>query len=128
MPEWGMLPIPRKLLAGGVRDMVRISDGRMSGTAYGACVLHVAPESFVGGPLALVQDGDAVELDVPARRLTLRVEEGELGRRRATWRPPEPRYPRGYGVLFSQHVTQAPEGCDFDFLMGTRPVAEPEIY
>ena len=128
MPEWGMLPIPRKLLAGGVRDMVRISDGRMSGTAYGACVLHVAPESFVGGPLALVQDGDAIELDVPARRLTLRVEEGELGRRRAAWRPPEARYLRGYGVLFSRHVTQAHEGCDFDFLMGTRPVAEPEIY
>ena len=128
MPEWGMLPIPRKLLAGGVRDMVRISDVRMSGTAYGACVLHVAPESFVGGPLALVQDGDAIELDVPGRRLTLRVEEGELGRRRAAWRPPEARYPRGYGVLFSRHVTQAHEGCDFDFLMGTRPIGEPEIY
>jgi dihydroxy-acid dehydratase len=128
MPEWGMLPIPRKLLARGVRDMVRISDGRMSGTAYGACVLHASPESFVGGPLALVQDGDAIELDVPGRRLTLRVEDGELARRRAAWTPPEPRYSRGYGALFSRHVTQAHEGCDFDFLMGTRPVAEPEIH
>jgi dihydroxyacid dehydratase/phosphogluconate dehydratase len=128
MPEWGMLPIPRKLLARGVRDMVRISDGRMSGTAYGACVLHVAPESFVGGPLALVRDGDPIELDVQARSLTLRVEDGELARRRAAWTPPEPRYARGYGMLFSRHVTQAHEGCDFDFLMGTRPIAEPEIH
>src|SRR5204863_4028895 len=86
MPEWGQLPIPKKLLAKGVRDMVRISDARMSGTSYGACVLHVAPESYVGGPLALVQDGDVIELDVPDRRLTLKVEDAELARRRAAWR------------------------------------------
>jgi dihydroxy-acid dehydratase len=128
MPEWGMLPIPKKLLAQGVRDMVRISDGRMSGTAYGACVLHVSPESFVGGPLALVRDGDMIELDVPARRLALRVDDEELGRRRASWRPPAPIYPRGYGALFSRHVTQADAGCDFDFLTGIREIAEPEIH
>jgi dihydroxy-acid dehydratase len=128
MPEWGMLPIPKKLLAQGVRDMVRISDGRMSGTAYGACVLHVSPESFVGGPLALVRDGDSIELDVPNRRLTLQVDDGELARRRAAWVPPAPIYPRGYGLLFSRHVTQADAGCDFDFLMGTREIGEPEIH
>ncbi len=128
MPEWGMLPIPKKLLAQGVRDMVRISDGRMSGTAYGACVLHVSPESFVGGPLALVQDGDAIELDVPGRRLALHVHENELAHRRAAWVPPAPVYPRGYGLLFSRHVTQAEAGCDFDFLMGTRQIAEPDIH
>jgi dihydroxy-acid dehydratase len=128
MPEWGMLPIPKKLLAEGVRDMVRISDARMSGTAYGACVLHVAPESFVGGPLAFVRDGDVVELDVPGRRLTLRVSEEELGRRRAGWRPREVIYPRGYGRIYAQHVTQADKGCDFDFLEGTVPTPEPEIH
>jgi dihydroxy-acid dehydratase len=127
-PEWGMLPIPAKLLRQGVRDMVRISDARMSGTSYGTCVLHVAPESFVGGPLALVRDGDLIELDVPARRLTLKVDEAELDRRRAAWIAPAPRYPRGYGALFTRHVTQADKGCDFDFLEGTAPIPEPEIH
>jgi dihydroxy-acid dehydratase len=128
MPEWGMLPIPKKLLAQGVRDMVRISDARMSGTAYGACVLHVAPESFIGGPLALVRDGDVIELDVPGRRLDLHVNDDELARRRAAWIAPEPKYPRGFGRLYSHHVTQADRGCDFDFLEGTAPIAEPQIY
>jgi dihydroxy-acid dehydratase len=128
MPEWGMLPLPKKLLAQGVRDMVRISDARMSGTAYGACVLHVAPESFVGGPLAFVQDGDIIELDVPARRLTLRVPDDELARRRASWKPRQVAYPRGYGHLYARHVTQANRGCDFDFLEGTAPIADPEIH
>jgi len=128
MPEWGQLPIPKKLLAQGVRDMVRISDARMSGTSYGACVLHVAPESFVGGPLALVRDGDLIELDVPARRLELRVADDELARRRAAWQRPAPRYERGFGALYQQHVTQANQGCDFDFLEGTAPTAEPEIH
>jgi dihydroxy-acid dehydratase len=128
MPEWGMLPIPKKLLAEGVRDMVRISDARMSGTAYGACVLHVAPESFVGGPLAFVRDGDIIELDVPDRRLTLRVSDEELSRRRASWTPREVAYPRGYGHLYARHVTQANKGCDFDFLEGTAPIADPEIH
>jgi dihydroxy-acid dehydratase len=128
MPEWGMLPIPKKLLAQGVRDMVRISDARMSGTAYGACVLHVAPESFVGGPLAFVRDGDIIELDVPARRLSLRISDDELNARRATWTPREGAYPRGFGHLYARHVTQANKGCDFDFLEGTAPIAEPEIH
>jgi len=128
MPEWGMLPIPKKLLAAGVRDMVRISDARMSGTAYGACVLHVAPESFVGGPLALVGDGDVIELDVPERRVTLRVSEEELSRRRARWTPREIQYPRGFGRMYAAHVTQANRGCDFDFLEGTAPIADPEIH
>jgi dihydroxy-acid dehydratase len=128
MPEWGMLPIPKKLLALGVRDMLRISDARMSGTAYGACVLHVAPESFVGGPLALVQEGDEIALDVPARRLELRVEEGEIARRRGAWKAPAPPYARGFGALFARHVSQADKGCDFDFLEGTSPTPEPEIH
>ena len=128
MPEWGMLPIPKKLLKAGVRDMVRISDARMSGTSYGACILHVAPESFVGGPLALVQTGDEIEIDVAARRIHLHVSEEELARRRAAWTPPPPRYARGYGAMYSQHIGQADEGCDFDFLQGTAPVAEPEIH
>jgi dihydroxy-acid dehydratase len=128
MPEWGMLPIPKKLLAQGVRDMVRISDARMSGTSYGACVLHVAPESFIGGPLAFVRDGDVIELDVPARRLTLHVSDEELARRRADWKPREVDYPRGFGRMYAQHVTQANRGCDFDFLEGTAPIAEPEIH
>ncbi len=128
MPEWGMLPIPRKLLKRGVRDMVRISDARMSGTSYGACVLHVSPESFVGGPLALVQDGDLIELNVDERRLQLMVDEQEMVRRKQEWIPPRDRYERGFGALYSQHVTQADEGCDFDFLVkqGTNP--EPEIH
>jgi len=128
MPEWGMLPIPKKLLAEGVRDMLRISDARMSGTSYGACVLHVAPESFIGGPLAFVRDDDIIELDVPARRLTLRVADEELGRRRADWQPREVRYPRGFGRMYARHVTQANRGCDFDFLEGTAPIEEPEIH
>lgn len=122
MPEIGNLPIPEKLLKQGVRDMVRISDARMSGTAYGTIVLHVAPESAVGGPLALVQDGDEIELDVPNRRLTLHVDDSELARRRTTWTPPSPAYRRGYGQLYLRHVTQAPHGADFDFLLGSDPV------
>jgi dihydroxy-acid dehydratase len=128
MPEWGLLPIPKKLLARGVRDMVRISDARMSGTAYGTCVLHVAPESHVGGPLALVRDGDEVELDVPDRRLELRVDEREISRRRTAWGQPQPPYGRGYGAIFARHATQANEGCDFDFLAQGPPVPEPEIH
>jgi dihydroxy-acid dehydratase len=128
MPEWGQLPIPKKVLAKGVRDMVRVSDARMSGTSYGACVLHVAPESFIGGPLALVRDGDIIELDIPARRLSMQVTEEELERRRAAWRRPEPRYARGYGRLFSEHVSQANEGCDFDFLERGTPTPDPEIH
>src|SRR5437763_15937405 len=110
MPEWGQLPIPKKLLARGVRDMVRISDARMSGTSYGACVLHVAPESFVGGPLAFVRDGDRIAPAVPARKLGLLVDAAELARRRAAWEPPAPRYARGFGVLYLEHVTQADKG------------------
>jgi dihydroxy-acid dehydratase len=128
MPEWGQLPIPKKLLEQGVRDMVRISDARMSGTSYGACVLHVAPESFVGGPLAFVRDGDLIELDVAARKLELKVSDEELARRRAAWKRPAPRYERGFGALYQQHVTQADQGCDFDFLEGTAPTPEPEIH
>jgi dihydroxy-acid dehydratase len=128
MPEWGQLPIPKKVLAKGVRDMVRVSDARMSGTSYGACVLHVAPESFVGGPLALVRDGDVIELDIPGRRLSLLVSDEELTRRRAAWRKPAPRYARGYGRLFSDHVSQANEGCDFDFLERGAPTPDPEIH
>ena len=128
MPEWGMLPIPRKLVKAGVRDMLRISDARMSGTSYGACILHVAPESFVGGPLALVRTGDHIEVDVSRRLLHLHVSEEELARRRAEWVPPEPRYARGYGAMFQQHIGQADEGCDFDFLESGPPVPEPEIH
>src|SRR5205809_350852 len=128
MPEWGMLPIPKKLVQAGVRDMVRISDGRMSGTSYGACILHVSPESFVGGPLALVKTGDAIEVDVPARRIHLDVAEEELNRRRAAWKQPAPRYARGYGAMFSAHIGQADEGCDFDFLAGKGQIPEPEIH
>ena len=128
MPEWGQLPLPKKVLRKGVRDMVRISDCRMSGTSYGACVLHVAPESFVGGPLALVQNGDRITLYIPARRLDLLVDDAELARRRAAWKPPQPRYTRGYGQLFAQHVTQANEGCDFAFLAKRAPMPEPDIF
>ena len=129
MPEWGMIPMPKALLKDGHRDMVRLSDARMSGTSYGACVLHVAPESFVGGPLALLQTGDIIDLDIPARSLNMRVDEDELARRRAAWVAPEPRYERGYGYVFSKHVEQADKGCDFDFLTSEfgRPVPEPEI-
>jgi dihydroxy-acid dehydratase len=128
MPEWGMLPIPKKLLRQGVRDMVRISDARMSGTSYGACVLHVSPESYVGGPLALVHDGDLIELDAANRSLSLLVSEEELSARRVRWTPPEPRYTRGFGALFSAHVTQAELGCDFDFLQAGSEIPEPEIH
>jgi dihydroxy-acid dehydratase len=128
MPEWGQLPIPKKVLAKGVRDMVRVSDARMSGTSYGACVLHVAPESFIGGPLALVRDGDIIELDIPGRRLSMQVSDEELDRRRAAWRKPAPRYERGYGRLFSEHVRQANEGCDFDFLERAAATPDPEIH
>ena len=128
MPEWGQLPIPKKLLADGVRDMVRISDARMSGTSYGACVLHVAPESYVGGPLAFVRDGDLIELDVAARRLSLHISDDELAQRRAQWQQPPPKYARGYGALYLQHITQANEGCDFDFLEHGAPIPEPEIH
>jgi dihydroxy-acid dehydratase len=128
MPEWGMLPIPKKLVQAGVRDMVRISDARMSGTSYGACILHVAPESFVGGTLALVETGDEIEIDVAMRSIHLHVSDEELARRRAAWRPPEPRYARGYGAMFSKHIGQADEGCDFDYLEGTARISEPEIH
>ncbi len=128
MPEWGMLPIPKKLLQAGVRDMVRISDARMSGTSYGACVLHLAPESAIGGPLALVQDGDQIELDVPGRRLHWHVPAEEIDRRRAAWKPAEPRFARGYGRLFVEEITQANEGCDFKFLHHGPPTPEPEIF
>jgi dihydroxy-acid dehydratase len=128
MPEWGQLPIPKKLLEKGVRDMVRISDARMSGTSYGACVLHVAPESFVGGPLAFVRDGDIIELDVAARRLSLTVTDEELEKRRADWQQPPPKFGRGYGALYLQHITQADQGCDFDFLEAGPPTPEPEIH
>ncbi len=118
MPETGNLPLPPKLLAKGVTDMVRISDARMSGTAYGTVVLHTSPESAVGGPLALVQNGDQIELDVPNRRLDLLVSEAELDRRRAAWRPAPPAYERGYAKLYTEHVLGADRGADFDFLVG----------
>jgi dihydroxyacid dehydratase/phosphogluconate dehydratase len=128
MPEWGNLPIPKKLLERGVRDMLRLSDARMSGTHYGSCVLHISPESAVGGPLALVQTGDVIEIDVAERRLRLAVADDELAARRARWAPPAESYARGYTRLFKDHVTQAHEGCDFDFLQGTAPTPEPVIY
>jgi dihydroxy-acid dehydratase len=130
MPEWGMLPMPKKLLKEGHRDMLRLSDARMSGTSYGACILHVAPESWIGGPLALLQTGDIVTLDVDARTISMEVAEEEIARRRAAWVPPAPRYERGYGLAFSQHVQQANEGCDFDFLRTDygAPVPEPVIF
>jgi len=128
MPEWGMLPVPKKLLKQGVRDMVRISDARMSGTSYGCCVLHVAPESFVGGPLAFVRNGDLVELDVEKRALNLKISPEEMQKRKSAWKPPARKYERSYGAIFSGHVKQADEGCDFDFLEGTAPTPEPEIH
>ena len=135
MPEWGQLPIPQKLLKEGVRDMVRISDARMSGTSYGACVLHVAPESFIGGPLALVKDGDPIELNVPERRLNVLVSDEELARRKAAWVAPAPRFSRGYGAMHQVHVMQADKGCDFDFMQregaggsAKQVDGEPEIH
>jgi len=127
-PEWGMLPIPKKLLRAGVRDMVRISDARMSGTSYGTCVLHVAPESHLGGPLALVRTGDTIELDVAARKLHWDCPAEEIARRKAAWVPPTPKFDRGYGQLFARHITQADQGCDFDFLAGRSPGQEPGIF
>lgn len=128
MPEWGMLPIPKKLLKQGVRDMLRLSDARMSGTSYGACVLHVAPESFIGGPFAFVQTGDFIETDAANRRIHLDISDEELERRRAAWVKPEPRYERGFGKMYSNHVLQANEGCDFDYLEAGPKVPEPEIH
>ena len=128
MPEWGQLPIPKKLLKKGVRDMVRISDARMSGTSYGTCVLHVSPEAFVGGPLALVRDGDLIELDVAARKLELKVSEAELAKRCAAWKPRPPHYTRGYSAIFSSHVTQANKGCDFDFLHHGASTPDPDTH
>ncbi len=130
MPEWGMLPIPTKLVKQGVRDMLRLSDARMSGTSYGACVLHVAPEAYVGGPLALIRTGDLISVDVAERRISVEISDDEMARRRAHWQPPPKRYQRGYGWMFSRHIRQADEGCDFDFLetgFGAA-VAEPDIY
>ncbi len=130
MPEWGMLPIPTKLVKQGVRDMLRLSDARMSGTSYGACILHAAPEAFIGGPLALVKTGDLITVDVPSRRLHLEVSDEELALRRAAWVAPPPRYERGYGWMAAQHILQADQGCDFDYLE-TRfgaAVAEPDIF
>ncbi len=130
MPEWGMLPIPTKLVKQGVRDMVRLSDARMSGTSYGACILHVSPEAYIGGPLALVQNGDKITLDVAARTINLDISEAEMEKRRAAWKKPETRYERGYGWMFTRHIKQANEGCDFDFLETSfgAPVSEPSIY
>jgi dihydroxy-acid dehydratase len=128
MPEWGNLPVPKKLLAQGVRDMVRISDARMSGTHYGACIVHVSPEAAVGGPLALLRTGDVVVLDAPAGRLDMEVAPDEIERRRAAWSPPAPKYERSYAALYQRHVLQAHEGCDFDFLAAGPRVPEPPIY
>ncbi|MBW6496077.1 MAG: dihydroxy-acid dehydratase [Burkholderiaceae bacterium] len=128
MPEWGMLPLPKKLLERGVRDMLRISDARMSGTSYGTVVLHISPESFVGGPLALVREGDLITLDVPGRKLQLEVSDEELAERRAAWQAPARKYGRGYGELYAQHVEQAEHGCDFDFLARDGRTADPEIH
>ncbi|MEE2760077.1 MAG: dihydroxy-acid dehydratase, partial [Pseudomonadota bacterium] len=128
MPEWGMLPIPKKLLEKGVRDMVRISDCRMSGTAYGTCILHVAPEAHVGGPLAMVRNGDVIELDIAARRIHLDISDNEMAARKEAWTPRPFAYSRGYTSLFARHVTQADAGCDFDFLHAGADTPEPPIY
>ncbi len=130
MPEWGMLPIPKKLVKQGVRDMLRISDARMSGTSYGACILHVAPEAYVGGPLSLARTGDMIAVDVAARSINLQIPEAELAARKAAWTPPPPRFERGYGWMFARHIRQANEGCDFDFLQSDfgKAAGEPVIY
>ena len=128
MPEWGNLPIPKKLLQQGVRDMLRISDARMSGTHYGSCVVHVSPEAAVGGPLALVQTGDMIAFDLEARTLNVEISDQELQRRRASWQAPARIYQRGFTRLYIEHATQAHLGCDFDFLMGTAATPEPPIY
>lgn len=129
MPEWGMIPMPKALLKQGCRDMVRLSDARMSGTSYGACILHVAPEAFIGGPLALIRTGDEIVLDIPNRSLNVDVPDEEMAARRADWTAPEPRFERGYGWMFAKHIEQADKGCDFDFLRTDfgAPVPEPEI-
>jgi dihydroxy-acid dehydratase len=126
MPEWGMLPIPRKLVKAGVRDMLRISDARMSGTSYGACILHVAPESYIGGPLAFIRTGDVISVDVATRSIHADIPEEEFTRRRAAWSPPPPRYGRGFGWLSAQHIQQADQGCDFDFLASAFGAGAPE--
>ena len=128
MPEWGNLPLPKKLLQRGVRDMVRLSDARMSGTHYGTCILHASPEAAVGGPLALLRTGDIVELDLEARRIDMRVDDAEIARRRAAWTAPPRPCARGWTLLYQQHVTQAHLGCDLDFLQGTAPTPEPAIF
>jgi dihydroxy-acid dehydratase len=130
MPEWGMLPIPAKLVKQGVRDMLRLSDARMSGTSYGACILHVSPESHVGGPLALLKTGDLITVDIDARSIRMEVPDEELARRQAAWAPPVVHFERGYGWMFSRHIGQADEGCDFDFLRTDfgAPVREPDIF
>ena len=128
MPEWGMLPIPKKLLKQGVRDMLRISDARMSGTSYGACVLHVSPEAYIGGPLAAVRTGDIIAIDVEARTLEVRLSDAEIAARLAEWSPPPRDVPRGYNHMFARHIGQAHDGCDFDFLVGSGGVPEPEIH
>ncbi|WP_019142529.1 L-arabinonate dehydratase [Noviherbaspirillum massiliense] len=130
MPEWGMLPIPKKLVKAGVRDMLRMSDARMSGTSYGACILHVSPEAYIGGPLALVRTGDLISIDIDARSINLEVSDEDLARRKAEWVAPPPRFERGYGWMFSRHIKQANEGCDFDFLQTDfgAPVGEPDIF
>jgi len=129
MPEWGQLPIPQKLLKQGVRDMVRISDARMSGTSYGACILHVSPESHIGGPLALVQNGDLISLDVEARRIDLMIDDAEMAARKAAWVAPPAKFSRGYGALYLKHIQQADQGCDFDFLQAEAVrLDEPEIH
>ena len=129
-PEWGMLPMPKALLKQGHRDMLRISDARMSGTSYGACILHVAPEAFIGGPLALLKTGDMVRMDLEARTLDMLVPEEEIAARRAAWVAPAPRYERGWGYMFQRHVGQADQGCDFDYLTTQfgAAAAEPDIY
>lgn len=130
MPEWGMLPMPKKLLKQGVRDMLRLSDARMSGTSYGACVLHISPEAYVGGPLALIKTGDMITIDVPNRIIRVEISDEEMKRRRDAWVAPSKRFERGYGWMFSRHIQQANEGCDFDFLRTDfgKPVGEPDIF
>jgi dihydroxy-acid dehydratase len=129
MPEWGMIPMPKALLKQGCRDMLRLSDARMSGTSYGACILHVAPEAYVGGPLALIKTGDIIEVDIPSRVLNVQISDEEMATRRENWTPPPPRYERGYGKMYLDHIEQADKGCDFDFLRTDfgGPVPEPEI-
>src|SRR5699024_8375426 len=130
MPEWGMLPVTKRLLKKGVKDILRISDARMSGTSYGTCILHVAPESYVGGPLALVRTGDIITLDIDSRLLNVEISKEEMEKRKQDWEKPQPRYERGYGWMFLEHILQANEGCDFDFLETSfgSPVKEPEIH